>query len=109
MAAFRRMGAEPVHAEHGIIVSVFSAGVQGVSVTLRIEANVALRKVESNPLAAVLADVSGKGISAALLSSMILGCLQMQLRANVSPHEALNRLNQFLCEKSSTSRFVTSR
>ena len=31
----------------------------------------------------------------------------MQLRANVSSEEAFNRLNQFLCEKSSTSRFVT--
>lgn len=64
-------------------------------------------RLESGALAGVLADVSGKGISASLLSSMILGCLQMQMRANVSSHEALNRLNQFLCEKSSTSRFVT--
>ena len=64
-------------------------------------------RLDSGVLFAVLADVSGKGISASLLSSMILGCLQMQLRANVSMHEALNRLNQFLCEKSSSSRFVT--
>jgi serine phosphatase RsbU (regulator of sigma subunit) len=64
-------------------------------------------QLESGMLAAVLADVSGKGISASLLSSMILGCLQMQLRANVALHESLNRVNQFLCEKSSTSRFVT--
>jgi sigma-B regulation protein RsbU (phosphoserine phosphatase) len=64
-------------------------------------------QLESGMLAGVLADVSGKGISASLLSSMILGCLQMQLRANVSMEQALNRLNQFLCEKSSTSRFVT--
>jgi serine phosphatase RsbU (regulator of sigma subunit) len=64
-------------------------------------------KLESGALAGVLADVSGKGISASLLSSTILGCLQMQLRAQVSIHEAVNRLNQFLCEKSSASRFVT--
>src|SRR5215467_1247663 len=64
-------------------------------------------QMESGILAGVLADVSGKGISASLLSSMILGCLQMQLRAKVSAEEALNRLNEFLCEKSSTSRFVT--
>jgi len=64
-------------------------------------------ELQAGVLAGVLADVSGKGISASLLSSMILGCLQMQLRANVSSPEALNRLNQFLCEKSSTSRFVT--
>jgi sigma-B regulation protein RsbU (phosphoserine phosphatase) len=51
--------------------------------------------------------VSGKGISASLLSSMLLGCLQMQLRAGVGLQEALNRLNRFLCEKSSAARFVT--
>jgi sigma-B regulation protein RsbU (phosphoserine phosphatase) len=64
-------------------------------------------KLESGELVGVLADVSGKGISASLLSSMLLGCLQMQLRANVPVHESLNRLNRFLCEKSSASRFVT--
>ena len=31
----------------------------------------------------------------------------MQLRASVPLHEAVNRLNRFLCEKSSSSRFVT--
>jgi len=61
----------------------------------------------SGELIGVLADVSGKGISASLLSSMLLGCLQMQLRANVSLEESLSRLNRFLCEKSSASRFVT--
>ena len=64
-------------------------------------------QLQSGELVGVLADVSGKGISASLLSSMLLGCLQMQLRANVSVHESLNRLNRFLCEKSSASRFVT--
>src|SRR6266704_5993417 len=42
-----------------------------------------------------------------LLSSMLLGCLQMQLRANVPLPESVHRLNRFLCEKSSSSRFVT--
>jgi sigma-B regulation protein RsbU (phosphoserine phosphatase) len=64
-------------------------------------------QLEAGDLIGVLADVSGKGISASLLSSMILGCLQMQLRANVSLQESVNRLNRFLCEKSSSSRFVT--
>jgi len=64
-------------------------------------------ELESGELVGVLADVSGKGISASLLSSMVLGCLQMQLRANVPVNESLNRLNRFLCEKSSSSRFVT--
>ncbi|MBI2149941.1 MAG: SpoIIE family protein phosphatase [Acidobacteria bacterium] len=64
-------------------------------------------QLETGELFGVLADVSGKGISASLLSSMLLGCLQMQLRGGVAVDEALNRLNRFLCEKSSASRFVT--
>jgi len=64
-------------------------------------------QLQSGELVGVLADVSGKGISASLLSSMLLGCLQMQLRANVPVDESLSRLNRFLCEKSSASRFVT--
>ena len=64
-------------------------------------------ELETGELAGVLADVSGKGISASLLSSMLLGCLQMQLRAGLPIDEAINRLNRFLCEKSSSSRFVT--
>src|SRR5467141_4891728 len=62
--------------------------------------------LETGELFGVLADVSGKGISASLLSSMLLGCLQMQLRANVPVDESLSRLNWFLCEKTSASRFV---
>ncbi len=55
----------------------------------------------------VLADVSGKGISAALLSSMVLGALNTELRAGTEPHEALNRLNRLLCEKSLAGQYAT--
>jgi serine phosphatase RsbU (regulator of sigma subunit) len=55
----------------------------------------------------VLADVSGKGMSAALLSSMILGALNMEFHAGTQPHEVLNRLNRLLCEKSLPHQFVT--
>jgi sigma-B regulation protein RsbU (phosphoserine phosphatase) len=64
-------------------------------------------ELESGELFGVLADVSGKGVSASLLSSMLLGCLQMQLRAGLPIDQAISRLNRFLCEKSSASRFVT--
>jgi phosphoserine phosphatase RsbU/P len=64
-------------------------------------------ELESGELFGVLADVSGKGVSASLLSSMLLGCLQMQMRAGLPLDEAMNRLNRFLCEKSSSSRFAT--
>src|ERR1035437_2781733 len=55
----------------------------------------------------VLADVSGKGISAALLSSMVLGALSMEFHSRAQPQEVLNRVNQLLCEKSLPFQFVT--
>src|SRR5580692_11843587 len=55
----------------------------------------------------VLADVSGKGMAAALLSSMVLGALSTEFRSGTSPQEVLNRLNQLLCEKSLPFQFVT--
>ncbi|MFN0172696.1 MAG: PP2C family protein-serine/threonine phosphatase [Bryobacteraceae bacterium] len=55
----------------------------------------------------VLADVSGKGMSAALLSSMVLGALSMEFRSGTQPQEVLNRINQLLCRKSLPFQFVT--
>ncbi len=55
----------------------------------------------------VLADVSGKGMPAALLSSMVLGALSMDFRSRTQPEEVLNRVNQLLCEKSLPFQFVT--
>jgi phosphoserine phosphatase RsbU/P len=54
----------------------------------------------------VIADVSGKGVAASVLSSMILGCLQLRLQDGDMPADALNRLNKFLCSKSS-GKFAT--
>jgi len=56
---------------------------------------------------AVLADVAGKGVAASLLSSMTLGCLEMQLLSGLRPVQAISRVNKFLCERSSRCRFVT--
>jgi serine phosphatase RsbU (regulator of sigma subunit) len=55
----------------------------------------------------VLADVSGKGISAALLSSMALGALGMGFRSGTPPPEVLQRVNQLICERSLPYQFVT--
>jgi serine phosphatase RsbU (regulator of sigma subunit) len=55
----------------------------------------------------VLADVSGKGMPAALLSSMVLGALNMEFRAGTEAPEVLNRVNRLVCEKSLGSQFVT--
>jgi sigma-B regulation protein RsbU (phosphoserine phosphatase) len=55
----------------------------------------------------VLADVSGKGMPAALLSSMVLGALSMEFHSGTNPQEVLQRVNQLLCEKSLPYQFVT--
>jgi sigma-B regulation protein RsbU (phosphoserine phosphatase) len=60
----------------------------------------------SGELIAVLADISGKGIAASVLSSMILGCLQLRLQDGDAPETALNRLNKFIHSKSS-GKFAT--
>jgi sigma-B regulation protein RsbU (phosphoserine phosphatase) len=62
--------------------------------------------MDSGELIAVLADVSGKGPAASLLSSMLLGCLQLLLRSGHPPEETLDRLNRFLIERSS-GKFAT--
>jgi sigma-B regulation protein RsbU (phosphoserine phosphatase) len=62
--------------------------------------------LEPHGAVGVLADVSGKGVAASLLSSMLLGCLQLLLRTGLNPAEALNRLNAFLYEKES-GKFAT--
>ena len=54
-----------------------------------------------------LADVSGKGMSAALLSSMLLGALSMEFHSRIAPEEVLTRVNRLLCEKSLPFQFAT--
>jgi len=64
-------------------------------------------QLSSGEWVGVLADVSGKGMSAALLSSMVLGALSMEFRSGTQPHEVLNRVNRLLYEKSLPFQFVT--
>jgi serine phosphatase RsbU (regulator of sigma subunit) len=64
-------------------------------------------QMSSGELMGVLADVSGKGMAAALLSSMVLGALGTQFRSGTAPQEVLNRVNQLLCEKSLPYQYVT--
>ncbi len=60
--------------------------------------------LSTDELVGVLADVSGKGISAALLSSLLQGALDMEIRSGMELADALDRL---LCERSQANRFVT--
>jgi serine phosphatase RsbU (regulator of sigma subunit) len=64
-------------------------------------------QMSSGELMGVLADVSGKGMAAALLSSMVLGALGTEFRSGTAPQEILNRVNQLLCEKSLPYQYVT--
>jgi serine phosphatase RsbU (regulator of sigma subunit) len=64
-------------------------------------------QLSSGEWVGVLADVSGKGMSAALLSSMVLGALSMEFRSRTQPQEVLNRVNQLLYEKSLPFQYVT--
>ena len=62
---------------------------------------------ETAALTGVLADVSGKGIPAALLSSLALGAINMEFRSCSEPDKVLNNLNKLLCTKTPSHRFVT--
>ena len=64
-------------------------------------------RLSSGEWMGVLADVSGKGMPAALLSSMVLGALSMEFHSGTQPQEVLNRVNRLLREKSLPSQFVT--
>lgn len=65
------------------------------------------QQLSSGEWMGVLADVSGKGMAAALLSSMVLGAVSTEFRGGNAPHHVLNRVNQLLCEKSLPYQFVT--
>ena len=55
----------------------------------------------------VLADVSGKGMAAALLMSATRGILRSLAEASCSPSEVLTKLNQLLVNDFPSGRFVT--
>jgi serine phosphatase RsbU (regulator of sigma subunit) len=65
------------------------------------------RQLGSQEWMGVLADVSGKGVPAALYSSLVLGALSMEFRSRTQPHDVLNRVNELLCDKSLPAQFVT--
>lgn len=56
---------------------------------------------------AVLADVSGKGVSAALLTSLIQGAFFSTLEVEASLADTFSRVNRYLCERSRHAKFAT--
>ena len=56
---------------------------------------------------AVLVDVSGKGVSAALLASLLQGAFFSAARPGSSLSAAVARINRYICERSRRARFAT--
>lgn len=56
----------------------------------------------------VLADVSGKGVSAALLASTLQGMFYSHLKTGVPLCETLAAINSYLCAKSLSAKYATA-
>ena len=63
--------------------------------------------IDSDHLALVIADVSGKGIPAALFMMVSKTMIKNQLMTGCSPAEALEAVNRQLCDHNSSLMFVT--
>ena len=63
--------------------------------------------IDSDHLGLVIADVSGKGIPAALFMMVSKTLIKNQLMSGCDPATALERVNLQLCERNSASMFVT--
>jgi sigma-B regulation protein RsbU (phosphoserine phosphatase) len=63
--------------------------------------------LDNGQLGLVLADVSGKGMAAALLMSATRGMLRSLAEASCTPSEVLAKLNRLLVEDFPAGRFVT--
>lgn len=58
-------------------------------------------------LSLIVADVSGKGISAAVVASILQGMLYSQLARDSSLPEMMSAVNRFLCEKVAGQKYAT--
>ena len=63
--------------------------------------------IDSDHLALVIADVSGKGIPAALFIMTSKSLIYTQLMSGCDPATAMERVNLQLCERNSSKMFVT--
>ena len=63
--------------------------------------------VDHDHLALVIADVSGKGIPAAMFMTMTKSMLRTQTAAGHGPQEVLEAVNRLICENNKEKMFVT--
>ncbi|NOT60378.1 MAG: SpoIIE family protein phosphatase [Acidobacteria bacterium] len=54
-----------------------------------------------------LGDVSGKGISAALLMSSVHAAVRAQCTTNLAPHQIVSELNEYIYDNTPMNRYVT--
>jgi serine phosphatase RsbU (regulator of sigma subunit) len=66
-----------------------------------------LIKIPDGRYAAMIADVSGKGVSAAVLCSMVQGLLFAEAMKSPSPSDCLNSVNGYLVQRTAGNKFVT--
>ena len=63
--------------------------------------------VSPDAVTVIVADVSGKGISAALLASVIHGMFYSQISGRVSLVNAVSSINRFLCSRVGGQKYAT--
>ena len=66
-----------------------------------------LMRVAPKKWAAVVADVSGKGVAASILASLLQGAFFLGSGREVSLAGTLGRINRYICERSGQTRFAT--
>jgi serine phosphatase RsbU (regulator of sigma subunit) len=66
-----------------------------------------VRRIDVNAWAAVVADVSGKGVSSALLASLLQGAFVMTSGAAADIGPMMQQLNQFLLERTRGEKYAT--
>jgi sigma-B regulation protein RsbU (phosphoserine phosphatase) len=64
-------------------------------------------ELDGGRLGFFIADVSGKGMSAALLATLLQGVLDTTIAMNLPLEEAAQRVNRYLCKRSSDERYAT--
>jgi phosphoserine phosphatase RsbU/P len=62
--------------------------------------------MDDNRTAFIIADVSGKGLGAALLTTMLQGALS-GMRIGIEPAKLFDHINDFLCEHVEVARYAT--
>ena len=64
-------------------------------------------RLDDRRIGVVIGDISDKGITAALFMSMVKTTIQEKLKAGLGLADALNRVNQELCESNPENMFAT--